>query len=72
MYGEPTDQRDDRPATPLGVSIIVILLLICGLALAALPLTVYLLGNRDDATGRVPEKDPSALQAPQSARPRVL
>ena len=51
MYGEQGDQRDDRPASPLGVRIVVIILLLSGLALAALPLTVLLTGASD--AGRI-------------------
>jgi hypothetical protein len=49
MDSELTETGDNRAATPLGVRILVIIVLICGLALVALPITVYLLGNRTPA-----------------------
>lgn len=47
MYGETSTERDDKPASPMGVRIVVIILLLSGLALAALPLTVLLTGGEE-------------------------
>lgn len=48
MYGEDAPApRYDRPAAPVGVRIVVVILLLCGLALAALPLTVLLTGGSE-------------------------
>jgi hypothetical protein len=51
MPADTTPERDDQPVAPLGVKIIVIILLICGLGLAALPITVYLFGGPDEGAG---------------------
>ena len=48
MPGATTPERDDPPTPPLGVTIIVVILLVCGLALAALPISVYLFAGPDE------------------------
>jgi hypothetical protein len=48
MYGsDEGSPRYDKPAAPVGVRIVVVVLLLCGLALAALPLTVLLTGGSE-------------------------
>lgn len=47
MYGDEGEARYDRPAAPLGVKLVIVVLLVCGLALAALPLTVWLRGGEE-------------------------
>jgi hypothetical protein len=72
MYGETSDARDDKPAAPVGVKVVVVILLVCGLALAFLPLTVVLFGGADeDAAGETPPavtktapSDPPAMPEP--------
>ena len=47
MYGEDGETRYEKPAAPVGVRIVIVVLLLSGLALAALPLTVLLTGRHE-------------------------
>jgi len=69
MYGDATDEeRRDRADTPLGVSIIITLLLVCGLALALLPLTVYMFGAKaEEAPVAAPTQAEREITSPPPA-----
>jgi len=69
MYSDATDdERRDRADTPLGVSIIITILLVCGLALALLPLTVYVFGARaEEAQVVAPARAEREITSPPPA-----
>ncbi len=74
MYGDATDEeRRDRADTPLGVSIIITILLVCGLALALLPLTVYVFGAEAEKAPIVgPVQAEREVTSPPSAVARAV
>jgi hypothetical protein len=65
MSGDTPTDRPGDPVAPRGVKVLLVLLLICGFGLAALPVTVYLFG-RPDTRG---ENHEQTRDAPQPETP---